>query len=89
WPMPDGRLALICPGDSYHQGKAEIVMSMKADTAHLFWMGKINLMAALAKGQIVSKGPINKALALLPAIKPTYTMYPEHLKKLGMEELIV
>ena len=67
----------------------DVEMSMKADVAHQFWHGKINLVAALAKGQIKAKGPIPKILKLLPAVKPMYQMYPAILHELGRDELIV
>jgi hypothetical protein len=63
-------------------------MSMKADIGHLFWLGQVNLVTALARRQIVAKGPIPKILKLLPTIKPAYKIYPEHLKALGYEALI-
>ncbi|GAB4110156.1 MAG: hypothetical protein Fur005_14820 [Roseiflexaceae bacterium] len=69
--------------------KPDIEMSMKADVAHQFWHGKVNLMAALARRQIVAKGPIPKILKLLPAVEPMYEMYPRILRDLGREDLIV
>ncbi len=68
--------------------KPDVVMSMKADVAHSFWHGKVNLMAALSKKDIVAKGPIPKILKLLPAIKPLYKEYPALLKEKGYAELI-
>ncbi len=68
--------------------KPELEMTMKSDVAHNFWLGKVNLMAALTRGQIIAKGPVTKALKLLPAIKPTYNIYKEHLKSLDLEELL-
>ena len=47
----------------------DVEMTMKADIAHQFWHGKINLMAALARRQIIAKGPIPKILKLLPAVE--------------------
>ena len=47
---------------------------------------QVNLMAALTRKQMVSKGPIPKILKLLPAIKPTYAMYPEYLDENGYGE---
>lgn len=63
--------------------KPEVQMSMSADIAHKFWFGKVNLMAALTRKQMVAKGPIPKILKLLPAIKPTYAMYPKYLEDNG------
>jgi putative sterol carrier protein len=69
--------------------KPDIEMSMKADVAHQFWHGKINLMAALARRQIIAKGPIPKILKLLPAVEPMYEMYPRILHELDRDELIL
>ena len=69
--------------------KPSVEMSMKADVAHQFWHGKINLMSALARRQIVAKGPIPKILKLLPAVEPMYEMYPRILKEIGRPDLIV
>jgi putative sterol carrier protein len=69
--------------------KPDVEMSMKADVAHQFWHGKVNLMAALARRQIVAKGPIPKILKLLPAVEPMYEMYPRILRDMGREDIIV
>ena len=69
--------------------KPDVEMSMKADIAHQFWHGKINLMAALARRQIIAKGPIPKILKLLPAVEPMYEMYPRILKELGREDIVI
>ncbi|GIV96857.1 MAG: hypothetical protein KatS3mg057_1514 [Herpetosiphonaceae bacterium] len=69
--------------------KPDIEMSMKADVAHQFWHGKVNLMAALTRRQIIAKGPIPKILKLLPAVTPMYDMYPRVLRELGREDLII
>jgi SCP-2 sterol transfer family len=69
--------------------KPDVEMSMKADVAHQFWHGKVNLMAALARRQIVAKGPIPKILKLLPAVEPMYEMYPKLLREIGREDLVL
>jgi hypothetical protein len=56
--------------------KPIIEMSMKSDVAHNFWLGRENPAMALISGRIVSKGPVNQALALLPAVKPAFRIYP-------------
>lgn len=68
--------------------KPDVEMSMKADVAHRFWLGKVNLVIALARREMVAKGPIPKILKLLPVIKPAYVLYPEYLKKNGFESLV-
>jgi hypothetical protein len=65
--------------------KPVVDMSMKADTAHQFWLGKVNLVAALTRGTIVAKGPLPAIMKLLPIIAPAYKMYPEILKAKGLQ----
>ncbi|HBF13810.1 MAG TPA: hypothetical protein DDW49_10590, partial [Deltaproteobacteria bacterium] len=48
--------------------KPVVEMGMKADTAHKFWMGDVNLVIALARREITAKGPIPSILKLLPII---------------------
>ncbi|MEI8166849.1 MAG: hypothetical protein WCG26_10735 [Chloroflexales bacterium] len=69
--------------------KPNVEMSMKADIAHQFWHGKINLMVALTRRQIIAKGPIPKILRLLPAVEPVYTLYPKLLREIGREDLVL
>lgn len=69
--------------------KPDVAMSMKADIAHQFWHGKINLMVALTRRQIIAKGPIPKILKLLPAVEPMYEMYPRILRQMGREDLVL
>jgi hypothetical protein len=68
--------------------KPTIEMSMEAFTAHLFWMQKLQLMSAITRGQIKAKGPIPKAMRLLPMLKPFYANYRQTLKDLGREDLL-
>jgi len=69
--------------------KPDVEMSMKADIAHKFWFGKVNLIAALTRRDMVAKGPIPKILKLLPAIRPAYELYPEYLEAHGWKDLII
>jgi len=55
--------------------KPVVEMRMKSDFAHKFWQGKENVTVALMQGKIVSTGPVNRALALLPAVKPAFSIY--------------
>lgn len=76
-----------------HQGetslKPDIVMTMTADTANMFWNKKVNLVAALAKGEIKLQGSQMKVLSLLPAIEPLYDKYRALLREKGLDRLIV
>lgn len=69
--------------------KPDVEMSMKADIAHQFWHGKINLMTALTRRQIIAKGPIPKILKLLPAVAPMYEMYPRILHEMERDDLVI
>jgi hypothetical protein len=69
--------------------KPDVLMTMKADVAHAFWHGKINLMAALARKEIVAQGPIPKILKLLPAVQPLYKEYPALLKEKGYGSMVL
>jgi hypothetical protein len=66
----------------------EVVMSMEADTAHRFWLGKVNVTVALARGQIKAKGPVAKILKLVPLTKPIYPRYKAQLEAQGREDLV-
>ncbi len=89
---PDAVILIDCTGDRVDvrpgdtETKAMIEMSMKADVAHKFWFGKVNLTRALTRRQIIAKGPIPKVLRLLPAIRPGYAMYPKYLDDNGYGE---
>ena len=66
----------------------EIVMSMEADTAHKFWLGKVNVTMALAKGQMKAKGPVAKILKLVPLVKPVFPRYQKMLEDANRDDLL-
>jgi putative sterol carrier protein len=66
----------------------EIVMAMEADTAHKFWLGKVNVTMALARGQMKAKGPVAKILKLVPLVKPVFPRYRQMLEEAGREDLL-
>jgi hypothetical protein len=68
--------------------KPNIDMSMEAFTAHLFWMEKLNVMAAITRGRIKAKGPIPRAMRLLPMVKPFHANYRVALKEMGRDDLL-
>jgi hypothetical protein len=65
----------------------EVVMSMEADTAHRFWLGKVNVPMAITRGQIKTKGPVPKLLKLLPLVKPVFPRYRQQLDDAGRQDL--
>jgi putative sterol carrier protein len=65
----------------------EVVMTMDADIAHRFWLGKVNVTVALARGQIKAKGPVAKILRLVPLTKPVFPRYRAQLEAAGRSDL--
>ena len=66
----------------------EVVMTMEADTAHRFWLGKVNVTVALARGQMKAKGPVAKILKLVPLTKPVFPRYKAQLEAQGRDDLV-
>ena len=66
----------------------EVVMTMDADTAHRFWLGKVNVTVALARGQMKAKGPVAKILKLVPLVKPVFPRYQKMLEEAGRQDLL-
>lgn len=91
---PAGEVWIDCTGDEMvlTQGKqdltADATLTMATDTAHKFWLGKLNLIKALTSGEIESAGSVPRMLKLLPVIKPAFKIYPEILKSKGLESII-
>ncbi len=65
----------------------EVVMTMDADVAHRFWLGKVNVTVAMARGQIKAKGPVAKILKLVPLVKPVFPRYRAQLEAAGRSDL--
>ena len=68
--------------------KPAITFRLKGRVAHKFWLGKVNLLTAIAKRDIVVRGALHRVLTLLPAITPAYEIYPEVLEELGEQDLL-
>jgi hypothetical protein len=65
----------------------EVIMTMDADVAHRFWLGKVNVTIALARGQIKAAGPVTKVLGLVPLVRPVFSRYRARLEQAGREDL--
>jgi hypothetical protein len=61
----------------------EITMEMAADVAHGFFLGRVNVPIALARGQITATGPVAKILKLVPLIRPSFPRYRALLEAQG------
>jgi hypothetical protein len=68
--------------------RPEVVLAMDADTAHRFWLGKVNVTVALARGQISARGPVAKILKLVPLVEPARGRYEARLHDAGREDLV-
>lgn len=66
----------------------EVVMTMDADTAHRFWLGKVNVMTAIARGEIQTSGPVHKILTLVPLAQPLFARYQAQLAEQGRSDLL-
>ena len=66
----------------------ELVMTMDADVAHRFWLGKVNPTVALARGQMRATGPIAKLLRLVPVVRPAFPRYRQMLEEAGRGDLL-
>jgi putative sterol carrier protein len=84
--MKDGEEGQVDFGPSDMQ--PEIVMIMDADTAHKFWLGKVNVTMALARGQMKAKGPVAKILKLVPLVKPVFPRYQKMLEEEKRDDLV-
>ncbi|HYZ28913.1 MAG TPA: SCP2 sterol-binding domain-containing protein [Thermoleophilaceae bacterium] len=66
----------------------EVVMASDADTAHGFWLGKVDVIAALSRGQIKARGPVAKVLRLVPLLQPAFDRYEQMLRDAGRLDLL-
>jgi len=68
-------------GEEAQEKTPVVTMKMSLDTAHWFWLKKVNIPKALALRQIKAKGPVGKVLKILPLLKPGQEMYPDYCRK--------
>ena len=62
-------------------------LEMSADSAHRFWLGKLNVPLAIAKREIKVHGSVQKVLKLAPLMQPLHEKYQQILKDAGLEEM--
>jgi len=91
---PEGEVLIDCTGDEIaltcgvSGTAADATLTMATDTAHKFWLGKLNLIKALTSGEIESEGSVPKMLKLLPVIKPAFKIYPVILDEKGLGSIV-
>jgi len=64
----------------------DLTMSLTADNAHLSWLGKLNPVMAITRGQIKVKGSATGLLKLAPKLKKIAVIYEQILKDFGWED---
>jgi putative sterol carrier protein len=84
--LQEGQPGDVDFGDS--EMEPDVTMNMEADTAHRFWLGKVNVTVAMARGQIKAKGPVAKILKLVPLTKPVFPRYKAQLEAQGRQDLL-
>jgi putative sterol carrier protein len=85
-PGPDGEIGILS-FDS--DAEPEIKVWSKSETTNKFWQDKLSTTVAMARGQVKLEGSVSKALGLLSKIKPLYKIYPEILKEMGLDNMIL
>ncbi len=94
WREPDGEATIdlrrlpIAFAFGASTVAADVEMSTTADTAHRFWLGRLNITQAIATRQLVARGSVPKALKLLPVLRPAFDLYPQVLRELGRTDLL-
>lgn len=63
-------------------------LDMKADVAHRFWLGKVNVALAMAKGDIKNKGKVSAVMKVVPITKPLFATYEQILRDAGRDDLV-
>ncbi len=93
YTQPDAVLTVDFPNAELHEGAGNgptpnVELFMTADTGNKFWLGKVVLPVALAKGDVRAKGPIAKVLKLLPLAKGMFGAYKQQLETAGRSDLL-
>ena len=94
---PEGQVVVDASGDEIkvYAGECpagiepEVKLMMSADTAHLFWLGKVNFVMATATGKMRTEGNIGGVVKLVPVLRPLFKVYTEFLQNNGLAELVV
>ena len=87
YKITDPDVSMYIDGNGVIFGKAAeakrpaISENMSGDTAHNFWLKKLDLPKALASRQIRAKGSATKLLRLLPLLRVVQEVYPEYCRQ--------
>jgi 2-oxoisovalerate dehydrogenase E1 component len=67
---------------------SDVEMIQSSETSHKFWMEDLNVPLAIAGRKVIAKGSVQKALKLIPALKPAFALYPQVLRDMGRSDLL-
>lgn len=56
---------------------ADVRLKWPADAADRFWRGEYNISVGIARGRVIAEGPVERALACVPALRPVFPLYWE------------
>lgn len=65
-----------------------LTFEQNGDTAHRFWLGTLDLQQALARQLVRARGPLSRAMKLIPHLRAIYPVYTQHLHECGREDLL-
>lgn len=89
---PDSILIVDMANRIVHTGgdgpAPNVELAMSADTANRFWLGKLNLSLAIAKGKVRTVGSVTKLLKLVPSAKKLFPVYRDMLERNGRTDLL-
>lgn len=68
--------------------RPDIVFRMDTDTAHRFFLGRVNVTMALSRRQMSVDGPVDKILRLVPISAGLVPRYTALLESAGREDLV-
>lgn len=87
--MTDPRTDIVVdmPGKAVHHGVPEglaptMTLKTKADVAHEYWLGEVNVGVAVARGRIRVRGPVPTLVQLAGLAKP---LFPRYRARMGLD----
>ncbi|WP_407684922.1 sterol carrier protein [Mycobacterium sp. HUMS_1102779] len=90
---PDAVVTVDMPNKVVETGASStavpnVELFMSADMGNRFWLGKVNLTVAMAKGTVRAKGPVAKLIKLIPQAKNLFPEYRLMLEAAQRQDLI-
>ncbi|BBZ05854.1 hypothetical protein MDOR_00230 [Mycolicibacterium doricum] len=90
---PDAVVTVDMPNKTVETGSSSsavpnVELFMSADTGNKFWLGKVNLTLAMAKGSVRAKGPVPKLIKLIPQAKVLFPEYRSMLESENRRDLL-